>query len=167
MKASLVLLLFCSFSLLGQKLPEKLSETDFTIGKTISIQSDILKEERVLNVYLPQHYSADSLKTYPVIYLLDGSKDEDFIHIAGIVQFGSFSWINMLPETIVVGIANVDRKRDFTYPSQNSLDQEEFPTSGKSAHFIQFLEEELQMKQQQVMEVLTVLIIDLKLEQDM
>ena len=144
MKASLVLLLFCSFSLLGQKLPEKLSETDFTIGKTISIQSDILKEERVLNVYLPQHYSADSLKTYPVIYLLDGSKDEDFIHIAGIVQFGSFSWINMLPETIVVGIANVDRKRDFTYPSQNSLDQEEFSTSGKSAHFIQFLEEELQ-----------------------
>ena len=70
--------------------------------------------------------------------LLDGSKDEDFIHIAGIVQFGSFSWINMLPETIVVGIANVDRKRDFTYPSQNTLDQEEFPTSGKSAHFIQF-----------------------------
>jgi len=144
MKASLVLLLFCSFSLLGQKLPKKLSETDFTIGKTISIQSKILKEERVLNVYLPQHYSADSLKTYPVIYLLDGSKDEDFIHIAGIVQFGSFSWINMLPETIVVGIANVDRKRDFTYPSQNTLDQEEFPTSGKSAHFIQFLEEELQ-----------------------
>ena len=144
MKASLVLLLFCSFSLLGQKLPERLSETDFTIGKTISIQSKILKEERVLNVYLPQHYSADSLKSYPVIYLLDGSKDEDFIHIAGIVQFGSFSWINMLPETIVIGIANVDRKRDFTYPSQNSLDQEEFPTSGKSAHFIQFLEEELQ-----------------------
>ena len=144
MKASLVLLLFCSFSLLGQKLPERLSETDFTIGKTISIQSKILKEERVLNVYLPQHYSADSLKTYPVIYLLDGSKDEDFIHIAGIVQFGSFSWINMLPETIVIGIANVDRKRDFTYPSQNSLDQEEFPTSGKSAHFIQFLEDELQ-----------------------
>ncbi|RXG29652.1 alpha/beta hydrolase [Leeuwenhoekiella palythoae] len=144
MKASLVLLLFCSFSLLGQKLPERLSETDFTIGKTISIQSKILKGERVLNVYLPQHYSADSTKTYPVIYLLDGSKDEDFIHIAGIVQFGSFSWINMLPETIVVGIANVDRKRDFTYPSQNSLDQEEFTTSGKSAHFIQFLEEELQ-----------------------
>lgn len=129
---------------ISQSLPQKIKETDFSIGKTISIQSDILKEERVLNVYLPQHYSADSLKTYPVIYLLDGSKDEDFIHVAGIVQFGSFSWVNMLPETIVVGIANVDRKRDFTYPSQNSLDQEEFPTSGKSAHFIQFIEKEVQ-----------------------
>ena len=129
---------------ISQSLPQKIKETDFSIGKTISIQSDILKEERVLNVYLPQDYSADGSKTYPVIYLLDGSKDEDFIHVAGIVQFGSFSWVNMLPETIVVGIANVDRKRDFTYPSQNSLDQEEFPTSGKSAHFIQFIEKEVQ-----------------------
>ena len=123
---------------ISQSLPQKVKETDFSIGKTISIHSSVLKEERVLNVYLPQDYSADGSKTYPVIYLLDGSKDEDFIHIAGIVQFGSFSWINMLPETIVVGIANVDRKRDFTYPSQNTLDQEEFPTSGKSARFIQF-----------------------------
>jgi hypothetical protein len=79
-----------------------------------------------------------------VIYLLDGSRDEDFIHICGIVQFGSFSWINMIPESIVVGIGNVDRKRDFTYPSQNKLDQKDFPTSGKSEEFINFIEKELQ-----------------------
>src|SRR5690606_23528390 len=82
--------------------------------------------------------------TYPVIYLLDGSLDEDFIHITGIVQFGSFSWINMIPESIVVGIGNVDRKRDFTYPSSNELDKKDFPTSGRSEVFIQFLQKELQ-----------------------
>ena len=115
---------------------------DLNIGKRIEIKSNILKENRVLNIYLPQSYETDSSKAYPVIYLLDGSKDEDFIHITGIVQFGSFSWINMIPESIVVGIANTDRKKDFTYPSNNKLDQDEFPTSGESEKFIKFLKQE-------------------------
>lgn len=130
--------------LYGQTLPEKISETDFSIGKSIRIKSSLLDENRELNIYLPSSYSVDSSKTYPVIYLLDGSRDEDFIHISGIVQFGSFSWISMIPESIVVGIGNVDRKRDFTYPSQNELEQKEFPTSGQSEKFISFLENELQ-----------------------
>lgn len=139
----LILLLTVQISY-GQDLLEKISETDFTIGKTIKIKSQLLNETRDLNIYLPMDYSQDSLKSYPVIYLLDGTKDEDFIHISGIVQFGSFSWINMIPESIVVGIGNVDRKKDFTYTSQNKLDQKEFPTSGKSDKFISFLENELQ-----------------------
>jgi len=127
-----------------QTLPGKISESDFCIGKSMTIESSILNEARDLNIYLPLNYSVDSLKTYPVIYLFDGSKDEDFIHISGIVQFGSFSWINMIPESIVVGIGNVDRRRDFTYPSNSKRDQKEFPTTGKSEYFIQFLETEVQ-----------------------
>jgi predicted alpha/beta superfamily hydrolase len=143
-KTLILILLFVNLILSGQTLPKKISETDFTIGKTIKIESKLLNETRTINIYLPLNYSVDSLKTYPVIYLLDGSKDEDFIHISGIVQFGSFPWINMLTESIVVGVGNVDRKRDFTYPSQNELDQKEFPTSGKSENFIAFLQKELQ-----------------------
>jgi len=97
----------------------------------------------LLNVYLPHGYSPDSVKTYPVIYLLDGGIDEDLIHIAGLVQFASFSWINIIPESIVVGIANVDRKRDFTFPSKNKEDQKYAPTAGKSSNFIDFIEKEL------------------------
>jgi predicted alpha/beta superfamily hydrolase len=137
-------LLFFSCLLFGQSVPEKIKETEFSIGKSIEIQSVILGETRVLNIYLPPHYQSDTLISYPVVYLLDGSKDEDFIHVAGIVQFGSFPWVNIIPESIVVGIANVDRKRDFTYPSQNKLDQQEFPTAGKSEDFIDFIEKELQ-----------------------
>jgi predicted alpha/beta superfamily hydrolase len=136
--------MFMAKFVLGQGLPEISSETEFSIGKTLHINSTILEEERILNIYLPNGYSEDSSKIYPVIYLLDGSKDEDFIHVSGIVQFGSFSWINMIPESIVVGISNVDRKRDFTYPSQNLLDQKEFPTTGASGKFIEFIEKELQ-----------------------
>ena len=144
MKKLLFLLLFIPLVSFGQTLPKKISETEFSIGKSIKIESKILDEIRDLNIYLPLNYSASSLKTYPVVYLLDGSKDEDFIHISVIVQFGSFSWINMLPESIVVGIGNVDRKRDFTSPSQNKLDQKEFPNSGKSDKFIRFLQDEVQ-----------------------
>lgn len=138
----LILLSITSISI-GQTLPKIISETDFSIGKAIKIESTLLDETRELNIYLPINYSANRLKTYPVIYLLDGSKDEDFIHISGIVHFGSFSWINMIPESIVVGIGNVDRIRDFTSPSQNELDQKEYPTSGESDKFIRFLQTEL------------------------
>lgn len=115
-----------------------------TIGETIEFQSKILEENRKFNIYLPNGYSNDSLKTYPVIYLLDGSIDEDFIHISGLVQFGSFSWINMIPESIVVGISNIDRKRDFTFPTTNKKDKIDFPTTGESEKFINFIEKELQ-----------------------
>jgi len=146
MRAYICLLGLVFFCLLvkGQNLPQNLGEMDFVIGESIRLWSDSLGEERRINVYLPEDYGQDSLKHYPVIYLLDGGKEEDFIHIAGIVQFGTFSWINMLPASIVVGIENVDRKRDFTYPSENELDEKEFPSSGQSERFIEFIEKELQ-----------------------
>ncbi|MGO8056281.1 alpha/beta hydrolase-fold protein, partial [Rhizobium leguminosarum] len=57
------------------------------MGQIDKIQSIELSETRILNIYLPDGYSPDSSTTYPVIYLLDGSANEDFIHIVGIVQF--------------------------------------------------------------------------------
>ncbi len=139
-----ILLLLSSSFLAAQKTLNIKSKTAFTIGETLEVESAILGENRVLNIYLPNGYSKESSKTYPVIYLLDGSIDEDFIHIAGLVQFGSFSWINLLPETIVVGIGNVDRKRDFTYPTNNEKDKKDFPTTGGSEKFIRFIAKELQ-----------------------
>ncbi|MEH6536591.1 MAG: alpha/beta hydrolase-fold protein [Psychroserpens sp.] len=138
------IMLLIAIQLIAQSNITTTSKVPLSIGETTSIKSKILDENRVINVYLPNSYAQDSLKTYPVIYLLDGSIDEDFIHIAGLVQFGSFSWINMLPESIVVGISNVDRKRDFTYPTTNLKDKKDFPTTGKSELFINFLEIELQ-----------------------
>lgn len=120
------------------------STAPFSIGETIEMKSEILNENRTINIYLPNGYEQNDSVRYPVIYLLDGSKDEDFIHICGLVQFCSFSWINIIEESIVVGIDNVDRKRDFTYPSTMEIDQKEFPMAGHSEKFIQFIGAELQ-----------------------
>lgn len=76
-------LLFAQISLAQQVQPLEL-------GEQLEFYSEILGEKRVLNIYLPENYHKDSVRTYPVIYLLDGSMDEDFIHIMGLLQFGSF-----------------------------------------------------------------------------
>ena len=116
----------------------------FVLGVIEEIQSKELAEKRILNIYLPEGYNADDSVRYPVIYLLDGSADEDFIHIAGLVQFNSFEWISQIPKSILIGIATVDRRRDFTFPTTIERDQKKFPTSGHSAQFISFIEKELQ-----------------------
>ena len=122
----------------------KESTKPFVLGRIDEIQSKELNEKRILNIYLPEGYNSNDTVKYPVIYLLDGSADEDFIHVVGLVQFNSFEWVNQTPKSIVVGIANVDRKRDFT--SASSLDEFKklVPTAGHSASFIAFLEKELQ-----------------------
>lgn len=116
----------------------------FILGLIDEIQSNVLAEKRTLNIYLPEGYKQNDAKKYPVIYLLDGSADEDFIHIVGLVQFNSFEWINQVPKSIVVGIATVDRKRDFTFPTTIKEDAVKYPTVGHSNLFIAFIEKELQ-----------------------
>ena len=116
----------------------------FVLGVIDEIQSKELAEIRILNIYLPEGYNQDDTTKYPVIYLLDGSADEDFIHIVGLVQFNSFEWVNHIPKSIVVGIANIDRRRDFTFPTTIAEDKKAYPTTGHSDKFIAFLEKELQ-----------------------
>jgi len=116
----------------------------FVLGAIEEVQSVILSEKRTLNIYLPEGYKQDDTVRYPVIYLLDGSADEDFIHVVGLVQFNSFEWVNRVPKSIVVGIANVDRQRDFTYPTSIAAEKKRFPKTGGSEKFIGFLEKELQ-----------------------
>src|SRR5580658_1885345 len=106
---------FYSAFIFGQATKSTLTDSSkpFVLGTIEQIQSVQLGEKRTLNIYLPEGYNKNDTVRYPVIYLLDGSADEDFIHIVGLVQFYSFEWINQLPKSIVVGIATVDRRRDF------------------------------------------------------
>jgi predicted alpha/beta superfamily hydrolase len=116
----------------------------FVLGVIDRVPSKVLAEERILNIYLPEGYNASDTINYPVSYLLDGSADEDFIHVAGLFQFNSFEWINRVPKSIVVGIATVDRRRDFSFPTTILKDKQKYPTTGHSDKFINFIEKELQ-----------------------
>lgn len=142
----LFILSFSVAAVFAQSAQSKPSEESkpFVLGVIEELQSKELSEKRILNIYLPEGYDKNDSINYPVIYLLDGSADEDFIHIAGLMQFNSFEWVNRLPKSILVGIASVDRRRDFTFPTSIEKDKKTNPTSGHSDKFMAFIEKELQ-----------------------
>ena len=113
------------------------------LGETVVLHSHILDEPRALNIVLPAGYQADDTTRYPVIYLLDGGVDEDLIHVAGALQFATFEWIGWQQPSILVGIVNVDRRRDLTHPSSVATDMTADPTAGRSAMFMDFIGSEL------------------------
>ncbi len=148
MKAILVSIIFFSYTTIsfGQtKANAKIENTKpFVLGVIDELKSAELNEKRILNIYLPEGYNVADTATYPVVYLLDGSADEDFIHIVGLYQFNNFEWINRVPKSIIVGIATVDRRRDCTFPTNIEADKERYPTTGHSDKFIRFIANELQ-----------------------
>jgi len=104
-----------------------------TLGKTVTIKSEVLDQEREMMVYLPDGYEGATIK-YPVLYLLDGGSH--FLHVSGVVQF--LSSRGLMPQTIVVAIKNIDRNKDFlpTYVERQ-------PTSGGAENFLTFISGEL------------------------
>ncbi len=120
------------------------------LGESVSIKSSILNENRTINIYLPPEYSAKSDKKYPVVYILDGGVEEDFIHLTGIFRFNALTWINRFPEAIIIGIENTNRRRDFTFPVNNldfiekeGFSKTHFPQYGGADNYIKFLQQEL------------------------
>jgi len=49
------------------------SEVDYIVGKTIRLQSDILNQEREIQIYLPEDYHTSKEKC-PVVYVFDSQK---------------------------------------------------------------------------------------------
>ena len=116
----------------GQNLEGKI-----VIGIIDSLYSDILQEQREIWIYAPEEL--DRTKKYPVIYLLDASKH--FHVVTGILKQLT-PW--KMPESIVVGITNTDRIRDFTPTNVPFSRGHNTETSGGSINFIKFLTKELQ-----------------------
>lgn len=116
------------------------------IGKTDSVKSKILNEERTVWMYLPVGYDTAVTQKYPVIYLLDA--DWNFAAFTGMVHELSEVINNtVVPQMIIVAIPNTDRTRDLT-PTHALSNWEgkrvdDFKTSGGGEKFTAFLQTEL------------------------
>ncbi|MCB0550609.1 MAG: hypothetical protein KDD19_23770 [Phaeodactylibacter sp.] len=112
------------------------------IGTKYILHSNILNEDREYWVSLPDSYNdkESSYRSYPVLFVLDGNSH--FKAVSGMVNYMSSdlyrSW--KIPEMIVVGIQNVDRRRDYT-PDKIITVREN--NSGGGESFLSFLEDEL------------------------
>lgn len=83
-----------------------------------NFHSSKLNEDRQLKILLPRGYDEADSKKYPLIIVLDG--DYLFEAVAGNVDYYSY-WEDM-PESIVVGIKQEDKRYDdCLYSEQNSL----------------------------------------------
>ena len=84
-----------------------------TFATGFSIPSRILGEEREVNVRLPAGYDkAGNARKYPVLYVIDGGMEQDFLHIAGLAQHAEMS--GTYDTFIVVGIATKKRIWELT-----------------------------------------------------
>ena len=131
--APIAIALVCAAPAAAQPVP-------ITIGETHTLASQSLAQDRVVNVYLPAGY-ATSGKTYPVLYLIDGGLDQDFLHITGTSALGAL-WARS-QDVIVVGIATKDRRRELTGPTQDAALLKQYPTAGQSAKFRAFIRDEV------------------------
>lgn len=94
-------------------------------GNSIIIKSDILQEEREIQIYLPTNYQNNSNK-YPVLYVLDAQR----YFLNGIAFQQNLTWENIVPEFIIVGINTDSQKRRNLFYKESSK-------------FIEFLRKEL------------------------
>ncbi|WP_313472194.1 alpha/beta hydrolase-fold protein [Brevundimonas sp.] len=117
------------------------AETPIVIGRSYALPSSVMGQTREINVWLPPGY-AQSGRTYPVLYLLDGGRDQDFHHISGIAQLGTI--VGTTRDVIVVGIASVDRRNELALPTDNPELIARYPTHGRSERFRRFVAEEVQ-----------------------
>lgn len=122
-KIILSLLLFISFQSFSQKI-------------TDTIVSQKLKEDREFTVSLPESYSNNKTKKYPVLVLLDGDYLLD--PFQGALNYGAY-WDD-LPEVIIVGITQ--NKKDERY-SDCTFDSETGLLDGKGERFFEFIGLEL------------------------
>ncbi|MGZ0015880.1 alpha/beta hydrolase [Yeosuana sp. AK3] len=99
-----------------------------------SFESVKLGETRALKIQLPRGYNDNDKTTYPLFVVFDG--DYMFEAVAGNVDY--FSYWEDMPEAIVVGINQVDKRfDDCLYSEQNSLPIE------TGANFFEFIGAEL------------------------
>ncbi len=91
-----ILFLFLSF------LSPQIFSQEITIGKRDKLYSEILQQDREFSVYFPPSYDTSVNQKYPVLYILDG--DYNFQYVAGFLELqGAISEI--IPEMILVAIS--------------------------------------------------------------
>ncbi|CAG5069398.1 hypothetical protein DYBT9623_02134 [Dyadobacter sp. CECT 9623] len=117
------------------------------IGKVDSIHSNILGENRNILVHVPD--GGDGLyskKRYPVVYVLDG--ESHFNSVTGMIQqLSAVNGNSVVPQMIIVGIRNTQRKRDMT-PTRivddlPFMDSAYSRNTGGGNAFLSFIEKEL------------------------
>lgn len=109
--------------------------------ESFNIDSKQVREQRVINVWLPPGYAQSEMR-FPVLYMPDGGVKEDFSHIANTLD--QLIRAQKIPPYILVGIENTERGRDLTGASEvEEHRKHNIPMTDGAQHFRAFIAEEL------------------------
>lgn len=102
----------------------------------ITFHSNILNEDRTINVHLPDNYNSSNEK-YSVLYVFDSPYN--LTPVIGLIDHLESSY-QSIPKIIVVGIENTYRNRDLI---NHKRDDFQFSEDGGADNYIEHLKEEL------------------------
>ena len=114
---------------LGTQRPVAAQQVTVSLGVSRTLQSAILNEQRSVTVHLPASYDSSG-RSYPVLYLLDGTRASLFEMIAITQRFA--------PEIIIVAVENTNRNRDMM-----PVVAKDYPGPPGADKFLTYLEKEL------------------------
>jgi predicted alpha/beta superfamily hydrolase len=122
-------------SLINAAMPQDTVRNVTYKGKLDSLNSNILKQKRLIQVFIPAGYKSGSTDKYDVLYVLDGGNWNTGL----ITQIQHFvEGQGHMPPTIIVSVLGIDRNKDLT-PTH----LESWKASGGAANFLGFIKNEL------------------------
>jgi len=131
MKNQILLVLLAFFSLLN------ISAQEISIGKRDKLYSEILQQDREFSVYFPPSYNTSVNQKFPVLYILDG--DYNFQYVAGFLELqGAISEI--IPEMILIAISG---KGTNEYRKNCKPNIQGGEDNGNAGEMVSFIEKEL------------------------
>ena len=104
-------------------------------GRLDSLNSEVLKEKRLIEVFVPPGYKPGDTNKYDVLYVLDGGNWNTGLikHIQHYLEGEGY-----IPPAIIVSVLNKDRNRDLTPTHMDN-----WKTSGGADKFLGFIKNEL------------------------
>ena len=120
--------------------------SDYSIAKKHKIYSKILEEEREIYVHVPEGFWGldENPSCYPITFVLDG--ESQFLSTTSAIDYMSSAPMgnDLMPRTIVVGIPNTNRNRDFTpIKAKIGKDTASIHLTGGGVKFLDFITAEL------------------------
>ncbi len=106
-----------------------------------TLHSAIMNEDRRVIIHLPRNYAQDTARKYPVMYVLDGTSQDQ--HTAD--KLTVLADAGLVPGAIVVGLPNTrgNRERDQTPPYMRRDVNDDKSAFGVADKFLSFIEKEL------------------------
>tara|TARA_R110000868_G_scaffold331140_2_gene592130 strand:- start:12913 stop:13773 length:861 start_codon:yes stop_codon:yes gene_type:complete len=117
--------------------PDAPGETPIVIGTRIVLDSTVYGTTRTVTVSLPASYTDGDGRSYPVLYVVDGGPQQDFVPMAGMAALAGLT--RQYREFILVGVQTENRQVELTAPTEFDDDRQWIPENGGAARFREHL----------------------------